>query len=147
MEFSYRANQETNAEVVDVYNTPAYKVDESRGILPAMFTELRIQADKELSDGEIDNLYDLVAHLWRGMVDGCELTDIWCDGKDAFSTNANLYTVDADPWESFGRGRRFVAELPAFVKRGTGDIPAMDINVSIWVNEVQIDNSVFFPKA
>lgn len=147
MEFSYLVNADTNAEVVDVYNTPAYKVDADRGILPAMFTELRVQADKELSNNEIDNLFDLVAHLWRDMVKGGELNDIWCDGKDAFSTNANLYTVDADPWDSVARGRRFVEELPAFVKRGTGDIPAMDIDISIWVNEVQIDNSIFFPKA
>lgn len=143
MNFEYRANAETGADSVDVYNSVAYKVDASKGILPAMFTEARFQADRPLSDAEIDNLHDLVSHLWRTIVDGPELNDIWCDGDNAYSTNADLYRVDADPWEAFGRGRKFVAELPDFVRRGTGDIAAMDINISIWVNEVQQDSGAF----
>lgn len=136
MPFVY--NEETGAESVEVYHSPAYKIDFDKGVLPALFSELRFEANRPLSNDDIDHLHDLVRYHWDDVVGAAPLDDIWCDGDNAYSTTAYLETLDASNDEREHRGLNFIATLRTRIEMGTKEIPGMpDLKVTVWADDVR----------
>lgn len=148
MPFVY--NEETGAESVEVYHSPAYKIDLEAGILPALFSELRFEANRPLSNADIDQLHDLIRYHWDDVVGGAPLDDIWVDSDNAYSTTALLESNGSTADECEHRGMNFIATLGTRIqmgtpvaKDGTQKIKGMpDLTVTVWADDVRKHVSV-----
>jgi hypothetical protein len=137
-------NEETGAESVFVYNEDVYKVDEANSILPGMYNELRFEANRDLTNVEIDILHGLVRYHWVHTVDGLPLDDMFCDGYNAYSVSASLFNTLHTEAQALLLGRRFVATLNDFIATGSPKFqdgtqelaPMEDITVTVWASEV-----------
>lgn len=139
MPFVY--NEETGAESVEVYNMPVYKVEP--GIIPGLFQEIRFEANRPLSNADIDHLHDLVRYHWDSVVVGddrrgySDLDDMWCDADNAYSTQANFGAIDANHDDLIQRAIQFVGTLNTRIALGTDTIaPMPDTKVTVWLSEV-----------
>lgn len=139
MPFVY--NEETGAEAVEVYNMPVYKVEP--GIIPGIFQEIRFEANRPLSNADIDHLHDLVRYQWDNVVVGSDgrgysaLDDIWVDADNAYSTSVNFDAIDISYDECVQRAIQFVGTLNIRIALGTETIaPMPDTKVTVWLSEV-----------
>lgn len=140
MPFVY--NEETGAESVTVYNMPVYKVEP--GIIPGLFQEIRFEANRPLSNADIDHLYDLISYHWADVVGGLPLIDIWCDGDNAYSVSTAFNSVEGSRDEKIHRAIQFVGSLNTRIALGTPKFkdetqeiaPMPDTKVTVWLSEV-----------
>lgn len=125
---------ETGAESVFVYESRVYRVDEANGILPGNFQEMRFEADRPLSDSDLDALHTLVREHWDFVVDGLPLDDIFCDGDNAWSTYGKMLH---SPVKARKLGQTFVSTLNDFIVTGNEHAPGVaDVKLTVWVDEV-----------
>lgn len=139
-------NAETGAESIFVYNETVYKVDFNKHILPGMFTELRFEANRDLTNAELDHLHSLVRYHWDNTVGGLPLDDMFCDGYNAYSTSTKIngFGEDISLAEAQWRGLNFISTLNVLISLGTPQdgegkrqiAPLPDTTVTVWASEV-----------
>lgn len=139
-------NAATGAESVEGATHTLYKV--SGEVLPGDFQEMRIEANHDLTEAEVDQLFALVSYSWVTTARGQEF--------DMLGNDHNSFVVDAILGRSFshdpqGRAKEFVDGLNGFIASGspqrkrqnnTRAVEGMPgTKVTVWVSDVVKENS------
>lgn len=135
-------NEATGAKSVDGASRKLFKVEGD--VLPDEFYELRVKANRELTDAELAHLFELVEYSWTVTVKAPALEDFARSGKKSFTASADLSrSFSHDPK---GRAKEFIDGLNDFIATGSpvrktkGNTRAVEAlpntKVSVWVSNV-----------
>lgn len=135
-------NEETGAKSVEGATRKLFKVEGE--VLPDEFYEMRIKADRKLTDEEVAHLFALVDYSWTVTVKGPALEDLARSGNKSFTVSADLSrSFSHDP---LGRAKEFIDGLNAFIATGSPQRktknntravePMPGTKVSVWVSNV-----------
>ena len=138
-------NDQTEADVVVQRGETFYKVEGD--VLPGRFSKLRVEADRDLSADEAEQLVRLVEYSWVTTARGQEFRSFEVDGSNSVVVPADLNrSFSHDPE---GRAKEFIEGLNGFIatgsperktKNNTRAVEALpNTKVTVWANEVQQD--------
>lgn len=144
-------NEETGTDSVLVYNETVYKIDENNGVFPGIFTELRFEANRSLTNAELDHLHSLIRYHWDATVGGLPLDDMFCDGDNAYSVSTSFCSRESNPTpaQALRKGIKFISTLNDFIasgspayKDGSQEVkPMADTAITVWASEVFKENA------
>lgn len=135
-------NEETGAEVATSTHSKVFKV--AGDVLPDEFREMRIEASRDLTAEEVDQLVKLIEYSWVTTARGQEFTFFDSENQRAFTVGADLTrSFSHDP---VGRAKEFVDGLNAFIASGSPQRktknntravePLPNTTVTVWVTDV-----------
>lgn len=135
-------NEETGAKTAEGATRKLFKVEGD--IRPDEFYEMRIKANRPLTDEEVKQLLALVDYSWVTTVKAPALEFLGRTGKKSFAVATEMdKSFSHDP---LGRAQEFVDGLNSFIatgsperktKQNTRAVDGLpDVKVSVWVSNV-----------
>lgn len=135
-------NEDTGAKTVDGPTRKLFKVEGD--IRPDEFYEMRIKANRPLTDEEVKHLLALADYSWTVTTKAPALEFLGRTGKKSFAVATELdKSFSHDP---LGRAQEFINGLNAFIATGSPERktkqntravePMPDTTVSVWVSNV-----------
>lgn len=139
-------NEETEAEVTNFCDVPFYRLDadtpSGMAIVAADFDQLRFEANRPMTDAEVENLMQILGFVWKVTVRGERLLNFKRHGQNAVVVYVSL--ASSQSGKRFERFDEFLDTVNDYIadgstvkKDGSQLVSGIDnLSVTVWADEV-----------